>query len=383
MNIDNFSYETLDEDKRIKILNNTRKRLLWITPGILESEAEAFSNLIVQIGRKNIKLVLNKDFYNLKYSYKYFKGIQKANDLNLDVLIARGIGLGIIFSDDYAYIFNPNLIYIPSVNSCYINCVKFKLQEQNADIIWNYFSNNIIYGVYSRKLNSDVLIEIDKEFKRTIILNSIDCIRDELQIVYLGFKGIRFSDKSISIDSFFDNLIKDKDKFINKIKKAFKVFDDCDELKKSSNRLNNGATSIKNKNLIKTNNKEYIILKRDKDDLNKIIDNFIEKEIKKISNVKFNKEISKSKNKFKNELIDIGKEEGIDIYGNLTQNEINVLLDRIPSADDIKNNICVDKKYYDISEDMLKDKEFCRVLASELEKRGEFRLSQLFRYIVK
>ncbi|KGN00089.1 hypothetical protein Z969_10150 [Clostridium novyi A str. 4570] len=215
-----------------------------------------------------------------------------------------------------------------------------------------------------------------------IIKNNINFIRNKLQICSVRFKGVGFGDKAINLDSLFLKIPIDK-KSIKNINKSMKLFDDSPEIKRISNNIKREVYKFRDKHIIKTYDGEYAILKKEKNifinDLNKLI---YQKKQKNFNDL-FNKYLLESKHKIIEKLKytfeDFNSPKYDKGYKIEIINEVNGKFKEL----NIKENIGVEYRFYDISEDLLKDNNFCNKLICYLKSKKELMLIKKLEAIIQ
>lgn len=204
---------------------------------------------------------------------------------------------------------------------------------------------------------------------KNVILNNIDYIRENLQIVTISFKGVSFGNKKISLDELFLSMT-EKGNSINKINKYIDVFIGASEVKRITNSIRNKLYKFRDNELIKTDDREFIILKKNKQEfcseLDRLIDTLRKETYESIIKVDYRKALI-------NNIVDVIKfikhiKKGSEDIKEITTNFVN------DKTKDMEINIDQYCKFYDISEDLLRDNKFCETLIKSLTKKGEKKL---------
>lgn len=364
-----IAFENFNEDSRIKAIRKAKQSILWVTPNILPSEADALIDMEHVLGQGNVECIIGENIEkdsNIEkvfYVETYLSSIEKLKSLKCKVKVLKNLKLGLIICDNIIYSFNYNIID----QNKGISCITMAISEENLKETYVKAKKDILNGQIENELNEKFSVELKNEIlkdKNNILL----MLRDYVQCVNMTFHGVRIVDKRINVSSFLKKYAFKNKEYKKDIKVDFKVFDGIQSIKDCSSEFNKFALKIKKEKLIKIEDIGFIIAKRRKKDLESSLEKFFKKQkLEMEKSKKLKDEICDGREKLKKHLLSLLKDYSIN--KNISNTiAIEEELKKIPDSNSIIDSFSYTLNYYDISIDMINNKEFYKQLIRELKE---------------
>lgn len=364
-----IAFQNFNEDSRIKVIRKAKQSILWVTPNILPSEADALIDMEHVLGEGNVECIMGENIEkdpNIEkvfYVEKYLSSIEKLKSLKCKAKVLKNLKLGLIICDNIMYSFNYNVID----QNKGISCTTIEIRDENLKETYVKAKKDVLNGQMENELNEKFSVELKNEILKDKN-NILSILRDYVQCVSMTFHGVRIVDKRINVSSFLKKYAFKNKEYRKAIEVAFKVFDSIQSIKDCSSGFNKFALKIKKEKLIKIEDIGFIIAKKRKRDLESSLKKFFEKqklEMKKSK--KLEDEIFEGREKLRKHLLSLLKDYSINKDVNNTV-EIEEELKKIPDSRSIIDGFSYTLNYYDISMDMISNKEFYKKLIKELKQ---------------
>ncbi|AGK98601.1 hypothetical protein [Clostridium pasteurianum] len=361
-----FVVNYIDINFRVRLIKSAKKNIFLQVKYLQRFEIEAILEMEKILGRDNIVIWIDKDMNLSTKNYRVLENLKLLHKLIDVTLCVKGIGINILSVDDIVCVYYDCEYEnnIRTANGFMLDKVSSKKLLDNR--------NKTLSGKIPTNLTKEIIDSIEMEYLNKVTYCDLEVLRKKIQFINIRFNGIRFSDKTVGINTIIKSMFsktKKEGKLLNKWRSSLKVFYDSDKIKKVSNKFDYESKKIKKANLISTGEREYIILKEKIPLLCERIKEFNKYVEKLFRENDIQKQIDKCKQEFNKTIEEMKKEYLLSEYVSKQdlQDKIEKVKSFIPDENSIINSIKVSIAYYDISIDNLKDKDFLFSLLEELD----------------
>lgn len=379
----------IDDGFIISRIYEAERSVYVAIPGVTMNLVDALLKIQERLGGwGNITIVIDPapKVYYLGYSdHEAFKKLEKSG---CSIKCEKNLRIGILMVDDQMYIFSPNSLILQSDEevAISINAISLDKESSNSIIQAVSLSNNL----HKPEIGGRVISEIETKIVKNAITNNppkkpdltrmLSVLTSQFQFVDITFKGSQLKNTKISLKG--NELgIDDKD-LVTRISGQYKVFDVLpDRYKVGMEVLKQQHKKIKEQ-FTKTIGQYGTMIwssqiKDFEEAINELKSNiaiFNKSIISEISN-----EIENSRIRLKQFINDNYKESPQKSFSNkLAQYNKDSLIDSmikkafsIYSEEELMNNLELKHNYYNISSQMVADKQFIKKIEAVLHVKIE------------
>lgn len=371
-----------------ELIKDSKKRIIYVSPGINQ---EIFFNILEKkdkIGFDNINIIIDANSNVLRYGYGDEESTLYLEEHKSIIKTQPGLRIGFICIDDDGYIFSPTPLSLENEridNNCpnAINIKETELERIIKSIVpqSSYDKNTIEIGKSNIKTEEIQKIKKDIESKPIIkpdLQRQINVINSVFQIVKIDFEGSKLKDKKYKIDA--KELGITNVEISEKISTTYKIFKSLSlpiEIEKLEDELN----FIKKKYLKQVDNVGLLLLNENYKEFIHEIDNFRKKiiDVQKNCNKKIDMVLDKSivvlvdfivSNLMK---LPLKEKEKLISYESPTKENLKVYIENkikrgFPKADQLLSKIELNMKIFNISDQLMMDKNFVEKIEKYFNK---------------
>lgn len=346
-----------------------------------------------------LKLDVNDEFYYLENPYKKSSiKEQKLSEILWRVYKILDGGLS-FYDSDIRYssdIWRTGLSYNGANGKELLALLMALYRDENSIIEYRDDQISLINVINNTNAaGSDVSIdkqnmnikEIDEQIEEEVnekneleargkaIKEGLEFLQSKMSFVKVINHGIRFRNKKVAIKDMIDALGIDNVEIRKQFEARWNIFTDIDEIKQLSIKLEAKVNRIKERNLIKVGNYEWILLTKNKESWKKDIDKFIKSDMNRTRGKfkELNKVLDKSGNNLKKLIGDefiktiehSGKKITEEKFTELIEMWTRDINNELTNVEKLCENIYIEEQPYGITEDYLRDPYFCFELAAK------------------
>jgi len=377
---------TLNEDVMTELLRKAERRVCYAGPGIYDWVAEALICVSVDLGPRNVLVIVDPDPFVMQVGYGTEQALHRLHDKGIPVRVQKGLRIGIVIADEFAAVFAPPALNVDVFPSAGIpNAVCLSAGEAGRllrAIAIDNQSNSTPDGLEDFAVKDDeqednvprittlgeALLEQSDlaKIRETLVRHppvspdldrQMRIINSTFQVVKVTLNGVKLSQRKLPLRA--EELgIEDAD-LRRRIGSSFKLFEtDVDSFTRG---FQDDLDEIKRKyNLKPVGEIGYLVLSKDRADLENAL-RFFQKNLE-IAQEKLKdeirKELDQSKDRLRGLFASTLRRDGED------QERLNRRLDstlyrmKFPSAEDVLWKLGCDWYIFNLSEQMMERGDF-------------------------
>ena len=384
------TFTTINDKALAAIIQAARHRLVFAAPGIHLEVAETLIKFVQDDENRCVEVVLDVDAEVCRLGYGVFESIERLNDAGVMIRKAAGLRIGVVISDESAWVFSPTPLVIEEVVIEGIPNAVVVSKDQAEELV-KALCPTIGEVRKPRNLTRDVTPEIGIE---QLTKHDLEVAREDLkqrpaqqldlarqvrvyqsciQFVELKAEGCEIKRHTVKIPSELMQLSGKKQEQ-DRLNATCKLIDQHRSL--PSEAIQKRIEELRNSMTYSVGRYGRVMLKRDAEVFKQEVDK-IRNEIDKLGEA-VQKDLERELKRCKKELIALltsivkrnPPQRLSNLYPNLTKSIIEEYLsdelnDVIPSAEFIYNKMSVSCLYKDITYNVLNDPEFHKLLKAD------------------
>lgn len=374
-----------------KEINDAKHSVYLAMPGVNSIIADALIAASKRLGEwNNIKIIIDPSPNIFYQGYAEYDAFKRLIDNNCPILSEKNLRIGILIVDDRAIAFSPISLAIESeeVVKNMVNAIELTISPENYEDVDRLQPNMPKKAPIGARKISEAEIEIIENIiaktppKNPFALRQTVLLSRKFQFIKLSFKGAQIRNSKISLNS-KELGVTDPD-LRNRITGQFKVFDKLPDVYKAElTEYKSKFEKIKQEYTRSLGEYGAIVFQSQNRELSEALKSLnieLSKFNKNMAEIIMN-EINSSKTKIKTYVAEnynkISQSSPKETFENLNNNgikNVNQIIDKafeIYTIESLKNNLEIKFHFYNISPQLIEDKNFIQKIEQVTQRTIE------------